>query len=496
MRKIKKSVSILLTIMLLLAMSVTAFAATTYTIAINNNKSGHTYEAYQIFTGDLKVEGGTKILSNIKWGSGQTGHTVGTDATSVAETLTEANIQDFIDELTLSETPTASTNILADGKYVISGLVPGYYLVKDKEGSLAGADDAYTDFILEVVGNAEANPKSAQPTVDKKVKDETVDAEAGASEGWGETADHAINESFQFKLIANIPYDTDLDAYKTYKLVFHDTMSAGVTFESIASVKIQDTPITDYTCTATAGHAGGSWTLTIENLKSYGVEIKGATVEVIYNAHLNENAQIGDVNEDNNNKVELEYSNNPNADGTGKTSPDTVWVFTYEMDNKKVDGSNNNAPLGGAGFKLYDNTGAEIGLIYDSTVEAYRPIKSGETAQEMISAQGTGIFNIKGLDAGTYILKETTIPEGYNACADITVVISAAHSETADGATSQITMTKDGIEATGIEIVNKKGSSLPSTGGRGTTILYVVGTILVLGSAILLITKRRMSKSN
>lgn len=500
MKKFKKTISTLLIVILILAMSVTTFAAEeTYSITINNDKEGHTYEAYQIFIGDLKVEGDKKVLSNIRWGYGQTGHTPGSDATEDAEKLTDKNVQNFIAGLQLSGTPTASISTMENGKYVISGLESGYYLVKDKDDTLEGADDAYTDFILKVAGNTEATPKSAQPTVDKKVNDETTDAEDGAVDGWGESADHTINESFQFKLIASMPNDTDLDTYKTYKLVFHDTMSEGITFESIASVKISGTDITDYVCSATAGQEGGRWTLTIANLKLYGVDIKGATVEVIYNAHLNESAQIGDVAKDNSNKVELEYSNNPNADGTGRTSQDTVWVFTYKMDNTKVDGSNENVPLAGAGFKLYDSTGkVEIGLIYDTTLGVYRPIENGEKAEEMKSAEETGAFNIIGLDAGTYILKESTTPEGYNTCADITVVISAVHSENADGAgaVSTITMTKDGTTADKIEIVNKKGLVLPSTGGTGTTIFYVIGIILIMGSAAFLIVRRRTHKSN
>lgn len=515
MKHMKKLVSVLLTMVMVFAMTATVFAdegetptSTAYSITINNSVAGHTYEAYQIFTGDLS---GT-TLSNIKWGSGVSanGQTAlqnkydtadNKSAAGVAEALTESNVKDFAKDVAgYLTSPAGSTNTVTDGKYVISGLTAGYYLVKDKDSSLNGADDAYTSYILKVVENTTVSPKSAKPTVDKQVYDNDDGAATGDNNGWGESADHAINESFQFKLIAKLPADTDFDAYKTYKVVFTDTMSDGVTFKSIASVTVDGVELaTDqYTCTATAGQAGGSWTLTIKDIKSIpNVNLAdGADIVVIYNAHLNEKAQVNHESgtTTNQNKVDLQYSNNPNAGGEGelgKTPEDTVWVFTYEVDNTKVDATNNNRPLAGAGFRLYDLTGTtEIDLIYDSTISAYRPIKSGETAEEMKSADSTGVFNIKGLDAGTYVLKETTVPAGYNKCADVTIVISATHVEAADGASATTTLSSESNVTNTIE--NKQGSTLPETGGMGTTIFYVLGSILVLGAAVLLITRKRM----
>lgn len=515
MKHMKKFVSLLLTAVMVLAMSMTAFAddETTYSITINNSAEGHTYEAYQIFTGDLS----NGVLSNIVWGSGindegqialqnkyDTAETK--SAAGVAAALTNDNAVQFAKDAAghLTTKKVESTYSEKDQKYTISGLVAGYYLVKDKDDSLTNEDDAYTSYILQVVGNTTVNPKSAKPTVDKQVHDETADAEVGATDGWGESADHSINESFQFKLIANLPADTDFNAYDKYKVVFTDTMSEGVTFESIASVTVDGVLLTEeqYTCTATAGQEGGSWTLTITDIKSIAsVNLTdGADIVVIYNAHLNEKAQVNHESgtTTNQNKVYLEYSNNPNAGGEselGKTPEDIVWVFTYEVDNTKVDATDsaNKTPLAGAGFRLYDSTGTtEIGLIYDETLRVYRPVKSGEIAVEMTSADVTGVFNIKGLDAGTYVLKETTVPEGYNKCADTTVVIKATHVEDESGSSATTTLSSDSNVTNTIE--NKQGSTLPETGGMGTTIFYVLGTILVLGAAIMLIAKKRMNK--
>ena len=515
MKKFKKLASMMLALVMALTMTLSLVSADgTYTITINNEVTGHTYEAYQIFTGDLS----NGVLSNIVWGSGITseGQTAlqnkydaadTKSAAGVAEALTNDNAVQFAKDAAgyLTTTKAVSTYSKADKKYTIDGLAAGYYLVKDQNDLLAGTDDAYTSYILKVVGNTNVTPKSAKPTVDKQVHDETADAETGASDGWGESADHAINESFQFKLIAKLPADTDFNAYDTYKVEFTDTMSAGVTFESIDSVTVDGVTLTasQYTVTATAGQAGGNWTLTISNIKSIeGVILAdGADIVVIYNAHLNENAQVNHESGSTTNKntVYLQYSNNPNVSGggeLGKTPEDSVWVFTYEVDNTKVDATDSakKTPLAGAGFRLYDSTDTtEIGLIYDETLSAYRPVKSGETAVEMTSASGTGVFNIKGLDAGTYILKETTVPAGYNKCADTTVVIKAAHVEDTSGASATTTLSSDSNITNTIE--NKQGSTLPETGGMGTTIFYVVGAILVLGAGILLITRRRMNKA-
>lgn len=524
--------------------SFSASAEDTYSITINNDNAGHTYEAYQIFKGSL---GADDVLGNIEWGdnvnssaegfltaiqsiadkNGETPFTNLDTASAIAAKLGEknddatlaANFAQVIGSYltgTAKATQATQSDADSDGKqeYVLDVTTAGagYYLVKDQVDTQTGRDDSYTTFIMRVLGKSSATPKSAQPTVDKQVLDEEADAEAGNTAGWGESADHAINESFKFKLTATLDANANYDAYKTYKVVFHDTMSKGVTFESIESVKIGDVVIpvksTDkpdgYECSATAGLEGDGakeWTLTIADLKKYQADLtKGATVEVIYNAHLNESAIVSSANGTelgtaaaNNNNVYLQYSNNPNVSGDsdlGKTPKDYVWVFTYKVDNKKVDQDGN--VLADAGFKLYDSTGkTEIGLIYDDTLTAYRPTKGDEVAVEMKSAATTGAFNIVGLDAGTYVLKETSTPAGYNTCAPITVEIGAVHKENADGTTVNLTLDQKNTDNT---IQNQKGSSLPSTGGIGTTMFYVGGGVLVAGAGVLLITKKRAKK--
>ena len=174
MKKAKKILGLLLAMMMMMSVAITAMAEETYSITINNSAEGHTYEAYQIFTGNLSGS----ILSNIKWGSSVSEEGQGNlgDAAQKAETIAMAeDAAEFAEEVApyLTE-PSGSTNTVASGKYVISGLDPGYYLVKDKDQSLSG-NDSYTKYILEVVKNVEVDPKATgTPTVEKKVKDITI----------------------------------------------------------------------------------------------------------------------------------------------------------------------------------------------------------------------------------------------------------------------------------------------------------------------------------
>lgn len=493
----------------------------------------HTFEVYQVFTGDLS----DGVLSNVKWGSGVAQYN-GTDVTDSTLTTTDGYVTDtvldeltnaedgteseraraFIKKLTFSSTKACDDVTSSNGTASITGLSDGYYVVKDVT-DLSTKDDANSAWILQVAGDmTNLEIKNASPTVDKQVYDNndgtgnTADGSTG--EGWYESADHAINETFQFKLTATIPADTDLSAYDEYKLVFHDTMSSGVTFDGINSVTVKagessktlDT--SDYASTAEENTAGADWTLTIEDVTDHmpegttlGTDV--TTVEVIYNAHLNADAVVSNVDVSNegsdalnNNKVYLEYSNNPDSTGTGetgKTPDDYVWVFTYKVENTKY--ANEAKPenvLAGAQFKLYTDSTCEneVGLIFDASKNAYRPIVSGsETATAMTSADSTGKFDIIGLDAGTYYLKEILTPQGYNTMDVKTITIGASHTEDEGDATASLTLSGDSTMSNAL--INKSGSTLPSTGGIGTTIFYIGGGVLVVGAGVLLITKKR-----
>ena len=506
MKHIKKLASLLLVLVMVFALATTAFAEeTTYSITINNSAKDHTYEAYQIFTGDLS---GT-TLSNIVWGSGvsEAGQTALGDAAAKAETLkTEADAKAFAKAVAPYLTTAAgSANTVTDGKYVISGLAAGYYLVKDQDGSLTGDADAYTEYIIKVVSDTTATPKSSVPTVEKKVKD-TNDS-TGVTSDWQDSADYDIGDSIPFQLKATLA--DNVSSYTTYKVVFHDTLSKGLTYNNDAKVYIDGTETNGFTVTATV-NADGTTTLTVscDDVKALGAG-NSSVITVEYTAKLNENAVLGSAG--NPNEVYLEYSNNPNKsekgnNETGETPKDVVIVFTYKTIINKVDSENK--PLTGAAFKLEKLIKGKDGAADTWT-----------TVKEFTVDETTTSFTFSGLDDGQYKLTETKTPAGYNTIDPIYFVIEATHDETADAPTlktlnayltdangNKQTEMKDG-ESVNIDlgtvdltagsitttVVNKSGSELPSTGGIGTTIFYVLGGVLVLAAVVLLVTKKRMS---
>ena len=509
MRHIKKLASLLLALVMALSLSVTAFAdeSTTYSITINNSTAGHTYEAYQIFTGDLATnEAGNKVLSNIVWGSGvsEAGQTALGDAAAKAETLkTEADAKAFAKAVAPYLTTAAgSANTVTDGKYVISGLAAGYYLVKDRDGSLTGDNDSYTEYIIQVVGNVTATPKSDVPEVQKKVKD-INDSTDTTKTDWQDSADYDIGDSIPFQLKATLA--DNVSSYTTYKVVFHDTLSKGLTYNNDAKVYIDGTETNGFVV-----NADGTTTLTVscDDVKALGAG-NSSVITVEYTAKLNENAVLGSAG--NPNEVYLEYSNNPNKseegnNETGETPKDVVIVFTYKTIINKVDSENK--PLTGAAFKLEKLIKGKDGAADTWT-----------TVKEFTVDETTTSFTFSGLDDGQYKLTETKTPVGYNTIDPIYFVIEATHDETADAPTlktlnayltdangNKQTEMKDG-ESVNIDlgtvdltagsitttVVNKSGSKLPSTGGIGTTIFYVLGGVLVLAAVVLLVTKKRMS---
>ena len=231
---------------------------------------------------------------------------------------------------------------------------------------------------------------------------------------------------------------------------------------------------------------------------------------VSYSAKLNEKASIGQGTPGNTNEVYLEYSNNPNGTGTGKTLEDKVIVFTYELDVNKVDGNNVDKKLPGAKFKLLNSDQTKYAQV-DANSKLIGWTNDETTATELES-DVNGLFKVIGLDDGTYFLKETLAPSGYNTLAEpIKLVISAntnngqlGSGNTTELETISVTVGNDpsasgattvGNSATGtvnITVKNNRGTTLPGTGGIGTTIFYVIGGGLMVAAAILLITKKRM----
>lgn len=509
MKRTKSILAVALALVLVLATGLVDFAAGgSYSITIKNDAPGHTYEAYQIFAGDLFVkEDGTKVLSNIVWGKGVSDavkSAIG-DAADVAKTITnEDEAKDFAKRVApYLETPDLS-NEQAAGKYVISGLEAGYYLVKDSDNALANTDDFKTAYIMEVVGDVEATPKGDKPSLDKQVKN-------GGE--WNVVGDGQIGDTVEFRIITTVP---DTKEYTKYDYIIHDTMSDGLTsnVKSVVDVtiKVNDGDVVLGTDYYTVDATGNTFSITVNILKAVedGKIKAGDVLYTYYTGVINDRAKVYDVDSENNTAY-LVYSNNPNNNvETGETTEKKVYEWTYKMTVNKVDGQKQ--PLNGAKFVLSRNgelnvedlncdengvptvTADLIGLV--KIDGGYRVAKADDT--DIVYVIDAGKAVIKGLDAGvTYYLYETKTPEGYNSLkAPVEFVINAEYTD--NGATvKNVSATVGGTAADGLQadIVNNAGSELPSTGGIGTTIFYIVGAILVVAAGVLLITKKRMSKA-
>ena len=532
---IKKLLAALLAVAMVCAMAVPAFAGTEGDIT-----KWHSFSAFQIFTGDVT---GNEIkdfkISNVEWGSN-----IADDAAPFLDQLKSAdtigplfaNANSARDVLeVISQWHDSDANSIAFARFVCHYLYPdanakpkpaveggggsdhihfdkaGYYLVVDTTPFNHGDfDHAYNSFLLMVTRdnwNVPITPKAEKPSVKKEVFD-NFDNQDGTSTGvFGSSADHAINEKFQFKLTATLPASTDhaYDYYDTYAVCFKDTLSEGITYDGPDSVVIKsnnnthDTTIdpSKYTIDTKNLENQNYFEVNIHDVKACakdaGFDLNdGATITFTYTAHLNEKATVNTTSgpTDNKNSVQLQYSNNPRpGDYWGTTPKSEVYVFTYQLNNTKYhDDDNPNNVLAGAGFRLYSNKDCteeqEIKLKKNTTDGTYSPYFGTDAGDEMFSDEH-GQFNVKGLDAGTYYLKETTTPADFTPCSVIPpVTITANH-------------TKDYVDLSGnlsTTIINKKagGITLPSTGGIGTTIFYVVGGGLMVAAIVLLVTKKRM----
>lgn len=531
---IKKLLAALLAVAMVCAMAIPAFAENSE----GDVDSHHTYSAFQIFKGDVE---GNNIkdfkISNVDWGSNIINNSddflnklretdpIGplfTNAKSAQEVLAVISQWHDSDDYSIAfarfvchylySNDANPTYVVRAGSNALT--IPeakaGYYLFVDTtDFSKDDSYHSYNSFLLMVTKgnwNVPITPKAEKPTVEKKVYDNPDGTSTG---GFGSSADHAINEKFQFQLTATLPDSTNraYDYYDKYSVIFHDTLSEGITYDKddeLDSVVIKSNGntynITDsskYTIDTTDLESQNSFVVNIDVkacAKDAGFDLNnGATITVTYTAHLNDKAYVNTAggSTSNINKVYLTYSNNPKDESSiGKTPESTpVYVYTYQLNNTKHQDTEKGPALEGACFRLYSDEActdqSEVQLYQKDGF--YYPIKDvlGKEAVEMKSA-ANGTFNVKGLDAGTYYLKEITPPDGYSACKVIPVTIKADHSRN-----DQVNL--EGSNLTN-DIVNIKagGITLPSTGGIGTTIFYVVGGGLMVAAIVLLVTKKRM----
>ena len=546
MKTLKKLFALVATVATCLSLGATSVLAegdstTTTTGSITINNATGTYAIYQLFKGDVVETTAnnetTKTISNAQWGETWKADSVrewtydGITATNAVEQIAKSKSEDmqkFAKRILTKEngsysyingsfaTAIATT---AEGATsataTFSNLPYGYYLIENTEVASGGS---YTKYIFAVVGETavEINNKTDVPSMTKKVQD--INDSTGVTSDWQDSADYDIGDAVPFQLTGTVA--SNYADYKTYYFAFHDVEETGLTFKEITSVYVvngegdsqtktvidssaytlvkatdENSPITD----------GCTFEIKFNNLKNIVAVQGGSKIVVEYTSTLNTSANIG--SQGNVNTAKLEFSNNPNEEqsgtdkpGTGETPWDNVIVFTYQTVVNKVDQDKN--ALKGAKFTL---SKVKVGTDGKATEEVVKTFEYSEKDNT-----DTTVFTFKGLDDGTYVLKETETPAGYNTCDPIEFTVTAEHTIEWDGTDRTGTETKPAVltslKATGLSsseitgnltegsittnVVNKKGSVLPSTGGIGTTIFYVTGAILMLGAGVLLLSRR------
>lgn len=515
-----------------------------------SNLNGHAYTAYQILSGTQATSGGA--LGDAAWGSGINGDafltalkadtTIGqyfenvTDAKGFAEALSNTGNFPTDGANTRLVAKIAMKNTKGDGTVLASDngtqLDKGYYLIVD---STADGQTVYNPAVLAITSDITITDKTDVPTLEKKVQENKKDATGDTAYGskFNDVADYNIGDDVPFHLIGSVP---DMSQYETYTYKFTDTFDKGFDAVDTSNVEVYlsndkkldlegesvDTDITSYfsgtdgsiqytPATEAQGEtAGTKATLTVstKDLKKAATYSKEQPQYVIvsYTAKLNAKAEIGlpgNVNE-----AYLTYSNKPDQSGTGDnntndTTHDKVIVFTYGLDVTKVDSKNTETKLKDAEFKLKNSDG-KWATITDGKVTGWADT---ELQGSVLKSDESGKFKVEGLDDGEYTLKETKAPAGYNLPADgfsVTLTATTANNQAWDGtatkALTNLAVKVGQTDGTGdvttglgaITIKNTQGSSLPSTGGMGTVLLYVAGiAVFVLAGATLVMALRR-----
>lgn len=364
------------------------------------------------------------------------------------ETHIEAFIKDNLAYLTL-----VNTQIATGTTVEFEDLPYGYYFVTTTVGSFATIDTA-----AKVV---EIEEKNTMPTIEKEIKEDSTAT-------WGETADYSICDDILYRAIVTIGKGNDKDITLT------DTLENQIFNET--SVAIEGWTVGgDYTVSFNADKTVMTIVLKEDAVKAH----TESDVVLTYSAKFDKTAADLTKAAGNDNTIVLEYSN--------LTRQDSTKVKTYQFDLVKTDGDNK--LLKGAQFSLWtaSTAGSQIGLIYDNTLAAYRPVVAGETAAPI---DMTTVANVRiyGLDADNYYLQEDVAPAGFNKL--------TTRNEVALNANNDATVTADAWTSGGVHIINNAGTVLPSTGGTGTVIFTIVGSVLVLAAGLFIVTNKKMSKEN
>lgn len=390
--------------------------------------------------------------------------------------------------ITVGATATVSADA-SNSKYTatFTGLDYGYYVVAVPGATLANASGQYATLVSVHSTSVTAEIKGNLPTVDKKVQ----------VNGTGKDAtDAKIGDTLTFTLTSTIP---DMSAYSTYTFNFKDTLSKGLTFGQVTSVKVEgaNSPLTvntDYTVTTPTASNNNTLTVAMKDFKTKQQVNAGKKITVTYTATLNKDAVVGGAG--NVNSATIQYSNNPSTNGTGESEPSKVRVFTYGFTVDKYTGKNYDdtaTRLAGAEFTLAHKGGTAISFVKvaDSATQnaVYRVAKADEAgATTTITTPANGKVEFRGLENGEYTLTETEAPAGYNKLASAIGVKVDGRNDGTDNTDATVTITYNndngsvyGEHASNgvIPVRNKSGVTLPGTGGMGTIAFTVIGVLVI-----------------
>ena len=475
MKHARKLASLLLALVMVFALATTVAAddtgttTTTGTITVANPVEGQTYTAYKIFDViyDDQNHYSYTIGSSNPWydtvntyaateGNGLTLTQVNGGDTYVVTTGNGFSAPDFAAALKKAINGKTGKTLSGDaGSVTASGLELGYYFVASASGALC-------------------NLTTTNPTVTIHDKNDMP------FEKTADKTDVEVGQTVNYTVTGKVPDYTGFTSY-TYKVA--DTMSDGLTFKKDVKVTVGGTDVTT-ACTVTydANENANSFTVTVPVLDNkYTI---GAEIKVTYSATVNEKA-IAVVSE---NKAELTYSNNPtNSTETTKKPPEIVEVYSSKIVIDKYEAGKEDTKLPNAQFVLYKEVISETGssTLYYKWNETDKKVEwvTDMTAATVKTTDDSGAASFDGLANGDYYLVETKAPDGYNQ-------LTEPHKVTVAGSSTDTT------KLTAIaKVANSTGAELPSTGGVGTTIFYVLGAVLVVGAGVLLVTKKRMNRN-
>lgn len=544
----KRALTILLALVLTLAMAVPAMAAgADYSITVKNpNKNitinGNTYSAYKVFDATYSNENVSYTVSNefknFTYTVGENSYS-GEALISYLGTLEndaaalDAFAKAALKHVTENKISAAGTATAADETATISLSAPGYYLVTGTATAPDNQTVTAACSLTTVKPKVEIDVKADAPSVDKKIVEGEKKVDANTA---------SIGDAVNYEITSKVP---NMKGYTKYYFVMHDTLSKGLTFNEDMTITVGSktlTKDTDYTLTVTKNEDGTtSLKIVFKNFIQYK---SGDAITVKYSATLNQDADLTQTG--NANEVKLVYSNNPNQEGTGEDEPNSgdpvgetpksvTKTYATGLKLTKQDGKGNT--LTGAKFEI-KGEGMKVVLVnkemykpsengtyymlkdgtfttiapsgdvnwnddkYDSTTTKYEKVTvvTKETVPTQINATGyvdeNGVLTFEGLGEGTYTITELVAPNGYNLLKDkITITINA--NATLNGCTWTVKQGENALAVDGnlyaFTVVNQAGTELPSTGGIGTTVFYVVGGLLVAVAVVLLVTKKKMS---